>query len=110
VDGLAIKKLRTERRQAFGMYLKNLVRDFNRLHWAAHTVLLASEADNPALADRLVRTRVQFQRTVMRVRVHLLLDTIGVGGVDASRIVEALELVNSDFHSLAAAHARSAHA
>src|SRR3954468_1957997 len=32
VDPIALKRLRVQRREAFALYLKNLVRDFNRLH------------------------------------------------------------------------------
>src|SRR4051812_29072726 len=84
------RHLRCERRRIFRVYLKNLVRDFNRLHWAAHTILLASEVDNPELAERLVRTRVQFERAVLSVRVRLALSTIGVGGLEPGRILDAI--------------------
>lgn len=107
VDSAATKRLRAERRRVFGIYLSNLVRDFNRLHWAAQTVLLASEADNPGLSERLVRTKARFQRTVMLVRFRLLLNTLGLGGVEAGTIIDALELVNSDFRSLIALNAAS---
>src|SRR3954453_6080619 len=55
----AIRRLRAERRQICRIYINNVVRDFNRLHWAAQTVLLAAETDQPELAARLVRTRAQ---------------------------------------------------
>jgi len=104
----AIRRLRAERRQICRIYINNVVRDFNRLHWAAQTVLLAAETDQPELAARLVRTRAQFQRNVIIARARLSLDAVGLSGLDAGRVLNGLETLTADFHNLAVAHLRSA--
>jgi len=104
----AVRRLRAERRQICGIYLNNVVRDFNRLHWAAQTILVASEEDQPELAVRLVRTRAEFQRNVFVARLRLWLDVLGLGGTDAGRVLDGLEVLSTQFQSLAASHVRSA--
>lgn len=108
VSKQVIRRLRGERREICRIYIKNVVRDFNRLHWAAQSILVASEADQPELAARLVRTRAEFQRNVFLARVRLSLDAVGLGGLDAGTVLNGLETLTAEFHTLAASHIRSA--
>jgi hypothetical protein len=100
LDKTAIRRIRRERRQIFRVYLGNLIRDFNLLHEAARLVLLMSEVDRPDLSARLIRTRVEFQRAVLAVRVRLFLHSLGLAGVDVRELVGALESVHVNFQAM----------
>ena len=99
-DPAVVRRLRTERRRIFRTYLKNLVRDFDRVHRAARIALLESEQDQPELAARLIRVRFEFQLAVFAVRARLALHTVGIGAVDVQRLLGAVESVRMDFGSL----------
>jgi len=92
----AIRELRTERRTIFGSYLQNISRDFGRLHSAATALVLALPDDEPQLAGRLLNARVQFQRTMILVRMNLLLHDLGVGSVDVRQLVSGIEALHQD--------------
>lgn len=100
LDPQSIRRLRSERRKIFGVYLQNLVRDFNRLHLAARTLMLASPEDQPEMAARLVTLKVQFQRTLMRVRLQLFLHDLGLHSVDVSGLVSGIESMHQDLRVL----------
>lgn len=100
LEGRSIERFNAERRQVFGVYLKNLVRDFNRLHYTATLMLLHSETDRPELTSNLFRLRMDFNRAVLMVRFSLVLHSFGIGTVDVGRLVSALETVHSDFRQV----------
>jgi hypothetical protein len=99
-DPAVVRRLRAERRRIFRTYLKNLVRDFNRIHRAARIVLMESEQDQPELAARLIRTRLEFQFAVFAVRGRLALHAVGIGVVDVQRLLGAVESVRTHFGNL----------
>jgi hypothetical protein len=99
-DGSVVKRLRTERRRIFCLYLNNLVRDFGRLHRAARILVLESELERSEVASRLVRIRVDFFLAVFAVRCRLVLHAAGLGAVDVRRLIEALECMRSDVRTL----------
>lgn len=96
----AIRALRTERRRIFGTYLQNISRDFGKLHSAASALVLALPDDEPQLAGRLLNARVQFQRTMIGVRMNLLLHDLGVGSVDVRQLVSGIEALHQDLRPL----------
>ena len=75
-DPAVVRRLRNERRRIFRTYLKNLVRDFDRVHRAARIALLESEQDQPELAARLMRVRWEFQLAVFAVQARFALAAI----------------------------------
>jgi hypothetical protein len=99
-DSSVVKRLRSERRRIFRMYLKNLVRDFARLHRAARVLVLESEQERSEVASRLVRIRVDFFLAVFAVRCRLVLHAAGLGPVDVHRLIEALECMRTDIRTL----------
>jgi hypothetical protein len=103
------QKFRAERRVIFRKYLRNLARDFERLHRAARMLLLCAPQDRPDYAAALVRQRIRFAATVVLVRWRLLLNWIGGAAVDTSPLVEALEAMNAQVRELAAAPALAAY-
>jgi hypothetical protein len=92
----AVRKLRAERRAIFRAYLKNLIRDFNRLHLAARVLALDSPVDRPDLAADLVRTRAAFERAVLGIRFRLLLHTFGLGAVDTRELLGLLDKISGE--------------
>lgn len=82
-------RLRTERRRIFRLYLRNLERDFGRLHRAARALILSAPEDRSAFASALVRQQLAFQRSLLVVRWRLLLHwaagtPVEVGGLTAA--------------------------
>jgi hypothetical protein len=86
-----IRQLRRDRRRIFRAYLRNLVRDFHRLHLAARMTLIYSAQDRPDLARTLLRQRVSFAGAVLLVEYRLALHTFCVGTVDVTELLGALE-------------------
>jgi hypothetical protein len=103
MEPAAIRRLRTERRKIFGLYLDNLERDFERLHSAARAILMESQVDRPELADQLIRLKIDFQRNMFRVRVKLALHSLGFGNVDVSFLVRAIDGMHLGWQELASA-------
>jgi hypothetical protein len=86
-----VNQLRRERRRIFRAYLRNLVRDFHRLHLAARMTLVYSEQDRPDLAHALLRQRALFTWAVLNVEFRLVLHALGMGPVDVTHLIGALD-------------------
>jgi hypothetical protein len=98
-DRSVVRRLRSERRRIFRMYLRNLSRDFARLHRAARVLALESEQGSE-VAERLIRMRVQFTVAVMAVQFRLTMHALGIGTVDVRNLIQALEGMGANFRSL----------
>jgi hypothetical protein len=85
------RKFRQERRRIFRSYLRNMVKDFHRLHLAARMTLIYSPQDRPDLAQSLLRHRFVFTWAVMMVEYRLALHALGMGPVDVRQLFGALE-------------------
>lgn len=92
----AIRRLRAERRSIFRAYLRNLVRDFHKLHMTARMHLIYSANDRPELAAKLVRQRLQFLSAVCAVEVRLALHAAGIGQVDVRGLIGAVEAMRAN--------------
>ena len=99
----AVEQLRQERRRVFKSYLRNLVRDFHRLHLAARMTLIYSTEDRPDLAQTLLRQRAVFTWAVLMVEFRLVLHTFGLGAVDARQLLGALDTMHINAGSLSTA-------
>lgn len=99
------RRFRAERRRVFRSYLRNLARDFERLHRAARVLILSAPEDREDYAGALLRQRILFERGMMLVRCRLVLNWIGGASVDVSGLVGALEDVAAQVRMLAAAPA-----
>ena len=95
-----IRRLRAERRRIFRAYLKNMVRDFNRLHRAARILSLEAETDRTDFALQLLRIRVVFGWTVTVIQFRLTLHALGLSTVDARRLLRALDDMSTSYTSL----------
>jgi hypothetical protein len=91
ITAKTVDQLRRERRRIFKSYLRNLVRDFHRLHLAARMTLLYASEDRPDLAQTLLRQRALFTWAVLTVEFRLILHAAGLGPVDVSGLIGALE-------------------
>jgi hypothetical protein len=100
-DRSVVRRLRSERRRIFRMYLSNLIRDFSRLHHAARILVLESEVERSDVAARLVRIRFDFFLAVFAVRCRLVLHAAGIGTVDVRGLITAIECIRTDFRTLA---------
>lgn len=90
-QGKIASQLRSERRKVFRAYLRNLVRDFHRLHQVAKLMAIYSSYDRPELTAALLRQRVTFSLAVFAIRGRLVLHTFGVGVVDVRHLIGSLD-------------------
>jgi hypothetical protein len=102
------RRFRAGRRKIFRAYLRNLARDFGRLHRAARMLMLCAPQDRPDFAAALVRQRVLFERTMLLVRWRLLVNWASGAAVDVSGLVTALENMNARVRTLATMPAAAA--
>lgn len=103
-----IDRLRAERRAIFRAYLRNLVRDFHRLHMAARMVLVYAPQDRPDLAMTLMRQRFLFTFAIMSIECRLLLHTLGIGTVDVRNLLQALDNMRINVGDLSAVQSSAA--
>jgi hypothetical protein len=90
-DKRVMRAVLAQRRRLFRVYLRNLNRDFGRLHYAARLLLLDSPVDRPELAQQLVQMRVAFFWAVLGVHYRLVLHAAGIGNVDVRGLLNAVE-------------------
>ena len=99
-QGKIATQLRSERRKVFRAYLRNLVRDFNRLHHVAKMMAVHSTKDRPEFAVALMKQRLTFSVAVTSVKVRLVLHAAGVGAVDVRNLIDSLDHMRTNVHSL----------
>jgi len=97
-------RFRSQRRQIFRAYLKNLKRDFTRMSLTFQTLIVHSAEDRGDLAAGLVRQRMMFTFAMLAVEGRLLLHAAGVNSVtiDCSAMVESLETMQDQMRALLA--------
>jgi hypothetical protein len=96
------KELRAKRRNLFRCYLACLTRDYAHLLACVRQAMVHSGVDRPDLARALAKNRVLFAIAVCKVEFRLALHVIGVGTVDISGLVQALEAMRGQVRVLAA--------
>jgi hypothetical protein len=90
-DPRTARRLRAERRRIFRAYLRHMQRDFNRVSTALHAVLLEAGQDRPELARELFNLQLTFSMSLRLAYARLALHALGVGTVDVSGLVGALD-------------------
>jgi hypothetical protein len=93
-------QLRMERRKVFRAYLRNLVRDFNRLHNAAKIMAVCSAQDRPDLTQALLKQQLTFSFAVAAVKVRLMLHTVGIGTVEVRNLLASVDHLRSEIGQL----------
>lgn len=86
-----IESARAQRRRVFRAYLRSLQKDYSRLLADVRLMMVNSGVDRPELASALVRNRVLFTATMMRIQFRLGLHAAGVGTVDVSGLIGVIE-------------------
>ncbi|HEY3825065.1 MAG TPA: hypothetical protein VGL82_10935 [Bryobacteraceae bacterium] len=84
-------ELKAKRRTLFRAYLGCLTRDYAHLLASVRQAMVHSGVDRPDLARALARNRVLFAIAICKVEFRVLLHATGMGSVDISGLVEALE-------------------
>ena len=102
-DSKLHRTLRTRRRELFRGYLHCLTRDYARLLAGVRQAMVNSGADRPDLARALAKNRVLFAIAICKVEFRLALHATGVGKVDISGLVGALEALRGQVTVLSTA-------
>jgi hypothetical protein len=103
-------RLRSDRLRVFRMYLKNLGRDFNRLHYALRLIVLHATEDSPELAKTLIKQKLVFLMSFAAVHVRLELYRYGISGVDVHGLISTLDTMQHELQSMMSPPAMSASA
>jgi hypothetical protein len=84
-------KIRARRRELFRGYLRCLTKDYARLLSGVRRLMIESGVDRPDLAKALAKNRLMFAVALCRIEINLQFHALGIGKVDVSGLVEALE-------------------
>lgn len=87
------RHLRRQRIGIFQVYLWAMINDFRRLQKMARLIAVYSGQGQPAFSEELWRLQWSFYASVFAVEIHVVLHWIGLGTVDAGRLVSALERI-----------------
>ena len=93
-------RLLKERKRLFLGYLSFLVRDFNQLLRIARVIMVASTEDRADFAKELWRQQIAFYGSVCAVRIRVALYPVAWSGMDASRLVRALQSMRDQVQQL----------
>jgi hypothetical protein len=86
-----LRRIRSERRSLFRIYLRNLGADHARIVAGIREALVESERDLPDLAKALYRCRVKFFWAMTLIEFKLQLHALRIGTVDARGLVAAVD-------------------
>lgn len=86
-----LRELRAERRKLFRSYLNCLTREYGRLLAGVRLVMVQSRIDRPDLAKALAKNRLIFTFAICRIEYRLAMQSLGLGKVDISAVVEAFD-------------------
>ncbi len=107
-DGKALRRLRSERRRIFRGYLACLSKDFALVGAALRLMILYSAQDRPDLAGILYKQQALFAFGMLRVQGLLLLHACGLGTVDVSGMVRAMESMRLELRQMIPAESAAA--
>jgi hypothetical protein len=97
------RKLRTDRRKIFRGYLNCLTKDYARLLNGVRLAMVRSGVDRPDLAHALAKNQILFAFALCRIEYRLLLHQVGIGKVDVSGLVDAIDALRTQVSFLAPA-------
>lgn len=90
-----IARFQCERRGIFRMYLRELAADFASLHKRAREYATLSPEKSPDLVRNLIHVQFRFRAALFSVELQLALAEIGLGHVDAHRLLDAVESLHA---------------
>jgi hypothetical protein len=96
------RTVRARRRQLFRSYLNCLTRDYAYLLAGVRAVMVQSGIDRPELARALAKNRILFAMAICKVEFRLTMHAAGVGKVDVSALVGAMEALSAQVKILSA--------
>ena len=96
-------RLRAQRYQIFKAYLHALDRDFRYLCAAIKTLIVQSHQDRPDLARALYRYELAFALGMLQAQFKMLFYRLGLGTVDAGRLVNLFDVTRRRLRELAPA-------
>jgi hypothetical protein len=102
-DGKLRRALRARRRALFRGYLRCLTRDYAQLLAGVRRAMVQSGADRPDLARALAKNRVLFAVAMCKIEFSLALHAAGIGKVEISALVAALEALRGQVGVLSTA-------
>jgi hypothetical protein len=89
------RKLRARRIQIFRDYLRCLTKDYGRLLAHLRLAMVRSGVDRPDLARTIARNEFFFGLAICRIEFRLTLYWAGLGKVDVSGLVEAIDALRT---------------
>jgi hypothetical protein len=102
------RKLRAQRLQIFRGYLRSLETDFGRICAAIKLVMMQSQNDRPELAETLLRQQLTFACSMLSVRFHLVLYSLGMCSVEVSKLVSIFDCLRLELTTMVPATQRMA--
>jgi hypothetical protein len=90
-----LRNFRKQRVAIFRMYLRSLTKDYGALLAGIRAAMAYSAADRPELATALLKNRIHFAMAVCRIEYRLGLYSFGIGTVDVSGLVEAIDVLRN---------------
>lgn len=103
-----LRSMRSRRIRIFRGYLSCLSVDYGRVCKTVKLLMVQSPQDRPDLAGLLVRQHVTFSIRLAMAEFCLTLHALGIGGMEASKLVAALESMRLELNGLLAATQPSA--
>ena len=94
------KSVKAQRCQLFRGYLRCLTRDYGTLLAGLRHAMVQSGVDRPDLAQALVRNRLVFTMALCKAEIRLTLFAAGIGKVDISGLVAALDALRAQAGAL----------
>jgi hypothetical protein len=93
-------ELRARRRELFRGYLRCLTRDYARLLAGLRLAIVQSGSDRPDLVRALAKNRMLFALAICKIELRLAVHATGIGKVEISGLVDALEILRSQVQVL----------
>jgi len=94
------RRLRRQRAGIFQSYLGSMIGDFHRVLKAARYIIVCAPEDQSKFARTMWRTRWSFYAAVCAIETRVLLHVLGIGRVDAHRLLAALGRMESSTRQL----------
>jgi hypothetical protein len=103
-----VRRMRSERRRLFRGYLACLSTDFSRVGAALRLIMTHAGQDRPDLAGILYKQQALFAIGMLNVQWHLTLHAWGLGTVDVSGLVRAMEYMRLELRQIIRAESSAA--
>jgi hypothetical protein len=92
------KKFSQERRRIFRLYLKELARDFHRMHARARVMAASLPADHSPLVGMLIRQQARFWYEITAIELRLSLNWMGSTSLNARGLIDALATMHTEIN------------